>query len=430
MKFDGVVENFNSSSVSGWVKWVAPDNFDESSEAVIRVFHFDDLLGEGIATISRPDLISDGFKSYGFLIKLKKLSFSELKYSGIKVIALVGGNSFVLRFVKTVESSLFLNTSSSNVLAKVVQSLDAESIKKLSALVDFEKKSIGLSKITRKKACVVTYANDNGAWFPYFYKYYSSIFGSLCLYVITPKPERFSSYNLGGIITIPDLIFDDIAKSRIMGNLASGLLAYYKWSIVCDVDEILMPNPRLGINLDEYLDSANEEIILSLGVDVVQLEDDFDFDFDKSIISQRRFGVLNTALCKPNISSVPVRYSGGHHYCDKRLNFNPSSNDLLSLHLKWACNKVRAEVANIVNEVIYQDAEIETYCRNSVISDSHPLMKTENTINAVDLDSLPVEKFKEEYNNQLRFDSDRGFWVGDHRSADFFVQLPVNNIAT
>jgi hypothetical protein len=41
---------------------------------------------------------------------------------------------------------------------------------------------------------------------------------------------------------------------------------------------------------------------------------------------------------------VPVRYSGGHHYCQERLNFAAPGHGFITMHLKWACLRVRAQV--------------------------------------------------------------------------------------
>lgn len=422
MRFEGVVERMSRYSAAGWVRLFIDNNEESIDSLIIKIHRKGKLLGEGVASGDRPDLKLPNAVAFGFRINLKNDEETSFGSDEISVIAVVKDQIFPLKLMKSVEVALALNGLSPSMVKQTIECLDASIIERIGDLVNFEAKLYSQVR-PKNPLCVLTYANDAGAWFPYFYNYYSKIAGESSIYVVTPKPENFSTYALGGVITIPDLEYDDAARSVMMSHFSSGLLAQYRWSLVCDVDEIVIPNPKLNVKLREYLDNRSEDVILSLGIDVVQLDGEVDFDFSRSIFDQRKCGVLNSAMCKPHASRVPIRYSGGYHYCNKKLDFPEPGGELITLHLKWACSRVRAEVAKIVAGVNYKDSTIEEYSLTSVLSDAHPLVENGNRVRTLGLSEKYTEDFKEKYRNNLKFDSERGLWVGPHRSEGFLVKL-------
>ncbi len=422
MMLEGVVESLSRYVASGWVRLSVEDEAEAIDPVIVQVFCRDRLVGTGVANGGRPDLKSEKSIAYGFRFNLDTAEDDFFGSGEIKVLAVFRDEKLPLKLLKSVEIALALNGQPRSLLKQVIECCESSVVDVFSELLDFNKNQFHKAA-AKKSTCVIAYANDSGAWFPYFYKYYSEIVGCLGIYIVTPKPEGFSSYVLGGVITIPDLVYDDNSRSLMMSNFSSGFLAYYRWCLVCDVDEIVIPHPKLKTNLLEYLESKTDDVILSLGIDVIQLSGESEFDFQKSVLEQRKYGVLNSAMCKPHATRVPIRYSGGYHYCDRKLDFYEAGGELLTLHLKWACSRVRKEVANIVKGVSYTDPAIEKYSLTSVLHDFHPLVAKNERVKIFDLDDGVVEDFKEKYRKNLKFDPKRGMWVGLHRSENFLIRL-------
>jgi len=274
----------------------------------------------------------------------------------------------------------------------------------------------------KNSLAVVAYANDANAWFPYFYSYYSGIFGESSIYIISPNPKSFVNYKLGGIVSVEGRSYCDVARSELISNVANGLKAYSEWTLVCDVDEIIVPNSVLGKSLKELIFGSTNNVIASWGLDVIQQGEPV-FDFNKSIFQQRTIAVPNLALSKPHISRVPLRYSVGYHYCNIKTDESAMNGDLITLHLKFACAKIRAEVTTTVLKLDYADERTKDYSVNSV-SDAnvHPLIKRTG-VRKIGLDAPETIEFFKQYVKNMRFDSINQIWYGQYKHADFFVKI-------
>jgi hypothetical protein len=274
----------------------------------------------------------------------------------------------------------------------------------------------------KKKLCVVTYANDASAWFPYFYEYYSQIAGPDAIYVVTPRPNSFADFLLGGVISLEGLPYDDDSRAQIMSRLCQGLQAYYSWSLICDVDEIVVPHPNGGLSFIEALDRLTCPTSISRGFDIVQLEGEPDFDFSQSVLAQRRFGVASSGMCKPHLASIPVCWGTGYHYTNVRPHFEPAGGGFLTLHLKWACNRVRMEVANIVQRTSYSTEFMAGYAHSSVVADRHPALNNPNRPIA-GLVSDQMSNFERKFIEKVKYISERDLWVGEHFVSDVLFDL-------
>ena len=208
----------------------------------------------------------------------------------------------------------------------------------------------------------------------------------------------------------------------MISNVANGLKAYFEWTLVCDVDEIIVPNSVLGKSLKELIFGSTNNVIASWGLDVIQQGEPV-FDFNKSIFQQRTIAVPNLALSKPHISRVPLRYSVGYHYCNIKTDESAMNGDLITLHLKFACAKIRAEVTTTVLKLDYADERTKDYSVNSV-SDANvnPLIKRTG-VRKIGLDAPETIEFFKQYVKNMRFDSINQIWYGQYKHADFFVKI-------
>lgn len=174
----------------------------------------------------------------------------------------------------------------------------------------------------------------------------------------------------------------------------------------------------------QMLNSLPNEIILSRGFDVIQTESENDFVEYENIADQRSLAIPNSALCKPHISKIPISYSGGYHYCNKKLKFADSDSGFLTLHMKWACRKIRRSLAEIVEHTTYNDKIIENYSRRTVSENvSHPALELAKTRPVENINSTAVKDFELTYLNNLCYSGETGLWTGPHFVADFFIYI-------
>jgi hypothetical protein len=208
----------------------------------------------------------------------------------------------------------------------------------------------------RGKLCILSYATDPGAWFPYFYRHYAEIAGAENIFIVSQAPERFSGIKLGGVISVSGQAFKDGARSELMSHLCAGLHSFYEWSLVCDIDEIVIPNPLGGLSFFEELDRAGRDVLLSRGMNILQLPDDPPFNFDLTVLAQRCLAEPLPAMCKHQLARKPVLFSGGFHFCSAYSGFSPAGSGFLNLHLKHACSAMYTQAAQIVETL---DCEVQ-----------------------------------------------------------------------
>lgn len=279
--------------------------------------------------------------------------------------------------------------------------------------------------ILKNRVCLIAYANNSSGWFNYFYRHYKYDQKIDDIYIITPSPDSFEGYELAGIIGINCALYNDSSICNMLTSLSNGLRSYYEWVICCDVDEILLPHPYSEVeSIKDFLSASSDTVIFSRGVDIIQCDDEADFDIQKAVTQNRRIGFYNTALCKPHISRVPLRYGEGQHFCSERPHFQVFSESMVCWHLKWACKKIRSEVAAIVRNVPYGDIKIREYSERTVApSVNHPGFGNAG-LKIVDWLSPEVEAFEENHINSISFAKDRCIWrAPTHKVSNFLLKI-------
>ena len=301
-----------------------------------------------------------------------------------------------------------LNQLNSNQLENFVRNISQDSFNQLTQIFN---RVQSRTLVKRRKCCVITYANDASAYFPYFHQYYSEIIEPTSIYVITPKPASFAEYELGGLINVEGFEFEENGRAHLQSKLSSALQAYYEWTLICDVDEIVMPNPSLNKTFHELLGKDNnQKVIRTLGIDVVQLPNEEKLDFNTPILKQRKVGVLNSSICKPHFASDETSYSVGFHFVNEK-SIIKCPPDFITYHLKWACSSTRAEILDIVNNTQFSQTFVEDYCKSTAEASQHPRLDQliDNEIYA--LVSEFTNTFIESFNINMELNIQNRKWV-------------------
>jgi hypothetical protein len=170
------------------------------------------LFAEGRAGLPRRDVTIPNFVGLAFSLLPIGTTYDPPSVDDVKAFASLDGTTVHLKLEKSLRLSLELGSLSEPGIKALAKHFTAEQSRKLASGL-----TPGLlshsSTNKRAKLCVVTYANDADAWFPYFYKHYVELVGPQGIYVVTPMPELFNQYSLGGLITASNLEYDDTARA-------------------------------------------------------------------------------------------------------------------------------------------------------------------------------------------------------------------------
>lgn len=283
--------------------------------------------------------------------------------------------------------------------------------------VEYGTRTYGGSRIKKRSACVVTYANDSGGWFDVFYRHYCDQLGAgTSIYVVTPRPESFVDYVLGGVVGLSGFPYDDVARSQLFSGVSAGLMAYYEWVIVADVDELVLPHPAGPYQtIRERLANPHglREINFSLGVDLVHHDGEPVYTASELPLAQRRYGVPNSGMCKPHVCRVSTVLDIGFHYCQQAPSIPADDSGFLMLHLKYACQRRREDVAQLVANTDYTDPLIRTYSYSSVAERlRHPMLSQVSTSDAVSFWSWDVAEFQREIERSVVYSGERDLFIG------------------
>ncbi|WP_353199685.1 hypothetical protein [Sandarakinorhabdus sp.] len=400
----GAVDTLYGQRLSGWIMK------DDSPNCNIEVIFYGKRIDAEIGGL-RSD--SSAYEErYSFTAMLPTAATpTDVVERNLQVFCVDQTSRIELKFWTPIEKAAVIERMSAVDFSNAVQFLSPS---KKAALIRGLETSIWRQSEQKKNACVIAYANSVGGWFPYFYSHYASLIGADNIFLVTPNGGEFKEYSLGGIQSLSGVAFDDEARCQLMSRLSQGLLAYYNWTIICDIDEIIIAHPRSNLSFAEMLSIQESDVLMTRGFDIIQSADEPEFDFSRSVLDQRRWGVASSSLCKPHIARIPSRWSPGFHNTDFPTDFAPPSSGFITLHLKWACAKVRSEVARIVQATNYADGSTEKYSIESVTLEKHPVFFSGDVVPQVDIDSPQMRLFERRCLETRNFFGKRGLWSVPH----------------
>lgn len=126
--------------------------------------------------------------------------------------------------------------------------------------------------------------------------------------------------------------WDDRERVATLSYFHEELLEYYDAVLYTDVDEIIVPEPNLGMSLKDYIISSNKQWINPIGLNVLhdRLREGT-LDLTKPLFSQRAYAQFDQLYCKPAISRVPMRWTVGLHFSARAPCY---ATDLYLFHLR------------------------------------------------------------------------------------------------
>ena len=174
-----------------------------------------------------------------------------------------------------------------------------------------------------KKIALLTRARRDNFFLERWMNYYGPQIGFENIYIYLDGKDQDPPQDPTGKVHIElcDRIpgnLDTMEGKRLsfLSDKAAELFAAgYEVVIGCDADEYIVVEPRLGMNLAEYISSLNIKTSVSgLGFDVGQRQGvEETFDYSKGFLAQRHYALIAPDYTKPCIITKPVRWGSGFH---------------------------------------------------------------------------------------------------------------------
>ncbi|MCP5074986.1 MAG: hypothetical protein GY947_17060 [Rhodobacteraceae bacterium] len=191
----------------------------------------------------------------------------------------------------------------------------------------------------KKLAAAITMVKDDYFFLKKWVDYYGGLFGKQSLYIFNhggdPKIDRIAEGC--NVMYLPpgfDETFD-AKRWRLLNNFTNGLRNYYRFVICGDVDEFIVPDPKLKLDLADFLAKRQGRVLITpIGLEVIHRREVETQSVEKSILGPRLHCRFSTYFCKPCVIGKPVDLARGGHYAmdPKLLLFR----NLYLFHMKYA----------------------------------------------------------------------------------------------
>lgn len=177
-----------------------------------------------------------------------------------------------------------------------------------------------------------------------WYDYYAGQVGPENLFIFShgndPRHREIAvGANVINLPRDPSMYKFDILRWRMLGNFASGMLNFYDWMLVTDIDEMVLVDPAVAPGLvpylqDKFADEPAPTNLSPLGLNIVHVpeEEPLPIVEGETILSRRRYFYPSRTYSKATLVRAPVMFAPGGH----RNNLGPRtlSDDLYLIHLK------------------------------------------------------------------------------------------------
>ena len=211
-----------------------------------------------------------------------------------------------------------------------------------------------------KRVAVISDTISTDQLFQVWHNYYSLLFGGRHLYVVTYRglSHKFRHVELGGLWEIPEN-YNDPVRCRVITSLICALLGSYDVVVRCDIDEILVPDPRQAPDLAAYIETLDRPYMTGRGLEVIEGYDEPLLNPGIPIlVQQRKFAFRSSSLNKTCITSVPLEWGSGFHGC---AGF-PMLRDLYLFHIKHSDVSGRLQWFADLKANAPGNQQVERYC--------------------------------------------------------------------
>jgi hypothetical protein len=202
-------------------------------------------------------------------------------------------------------------------------------------------------------------------FFPLWYRYYGSLFGSENLFVVTYQGHspQFRPFDLGSLWQV-NRPYSETLRAALISDFVAVLLRTYDIVIRCDVDEILVADPRTYRNLADYVEQIDSTHVTAIGFDLLEDLPDLPLEMEQPIVlAQRKLAMPSSFLHKTSLTTIPLRWAEGFHACSAV----PKFSALFNFHLKFTDVSARVSWFRTMLQEALSGSREEEYFRDGEI---------------------------------------------------------------
>ncbi len=156
------------------------------------------------------------------------------------------------------------------------------------------------------RAALITIVHNEEFFLPIWLRYYGRAFAADDIYVLD-HDSTDGSTDSDGFVRIPvsHETVDHVWMRDTIQALQHELLERYEAVLVTDVDELVVPDPRVG-SLREYIDGLTDDFVNCRGVEIVHARaEEPPFDPSLLVLDQRHYWKWNPWYNKPALAECP-----------------------------------------------------------------------------------------------------------------------------
>ena len=182
----------------------------------------------------------------------------------------------------------------------------------------------GIMDPTKPPCAAITMAYQDHFFLDRWVRHYGAQFGRQHLYILSHggDPEHARIAEGCNIITLPrdpTMFRLDRRRWSFLSQFSNGMLRYYNWLFVGDVDEIVIVDPDIAPDLTSYMQAKvgkdTPRSLCPLGIELIHnpaLEPE-PIAPDATILSRRRNFRVNANYSKPGVIRREVAFTIGGH---------------------------------------------------------------------------------------------------------------------
>lgn len=207
-----------------------------------------------------------------------------------------------------------------------------------------------------------------------WYDYYANQVGAENLFVFShgndPKHREIATgANVINVPRDPTMVKFDRRRWTMLSAFTSGMLQFYNWMLVTDIDEMVIVDPDVAPSLTTYLRNSFPKIsdapssICPFALNIIHIpeEETLPIEPGQTILSRRRYFAPSRVYSKPTLVRQPVGFGPGGHR--NNLGLRTLSDDLYLVHLKYfdmgeMISRAKKQ-ASLVNKVNSKGAELQ-----------------------------------------------------------------------
>lgn len=187
----------------------------------------------------------------------------------------------------------------------------------------------------KKKSCILTIANQEYEMTPIWLSYYRQFFSDEDIYYLNNSELSMEDLHIPSGINFINIKETNPTREThfylrdSVQEYTNRLLEEYEYCIFAEIDEIIVPNPKIYKTFNDIYINRNVKVT---GFHVLHSPDEPPYNPSSKILKQRKKWKRDAQFDKVLILNSPVQYDLGFHFCKPDV---VNKNDVFLVHLHY-----------------------------------------------------------------------------------------------